>query len=139
MVSSNNVRGFTLLELMIVVLLVAIVATIAVPGFSRLIESNRITSYTNTVLGAFSFARTEAIRVGDRIDVVANGGNWGGGFVVEQGGNVVREIAPPPTGIALNRLDGGGAQFTFRATGELVGGDAEFEVCGADEIGRAHV
>lgn len=135
MVSPHRARGFTLLELMIVVLLVAIVATIAVPGFGRLIESNRISSYTNTVLGAFSFARSEAVRAGERIDVVANGGNWGGGFVIEQDGNLVREVAAPPTGITLERLDGGGVQFTFRATGELVGddGEAEFEVCGSDD------
>lgn len=127
-----NQRGFTLVELLIVVVLVAIVAAIAVPGFGRLIESNRVSSYTNTILGAFSFARTEAIRVGERIDVVANGGDWNGGVSIEQSGNLVREIESVPAGITLKRTDsGGGAQFSFRATGELIDSDVELEICGA--------
>ena len=48
-------KGFTLIELMIVVTLVAIIATVAVPSFQGLVESNRQKSTTNSVLGLLNF------------------------------------------------------------------------------------
>jgi type IV fimbrial biogenesis protein FimT len=56
--------GFTLLELMIVVAIVAILTTLAAPSFKNLIQSNTMSSAVNTFLADMRFARSEAIRRG---------------------------------------------------------------------------
>jgi type IV fimbrial biogenesis protein FimT len=55
-------RGFTLIELMVTVALVAIVLAIGVPSFQTTIRNNRLSSYANEFLSALNLARTEAIR-----------------------------------------------------------------------------
>ena len=64
--------GFTLVELMVTLLVSAVLLGIAVPSFTQLIKNNQIVSETNTFIGAFSFARTEAIRRGGAVYVTAS-------------------------------------------------------------------
>ncbi|GIX23449.1 MULTISPECIES: GspH/FimT family pseudopilin [Caldimonas] len=54
--------GFTLVELMVALAVLAILLGLGVPSFRAMIESNRATSQTNEVLGALHAARAEAIR-----------------------------------------------------------------------------
>ena len=54
-------RGFTLLEVLIVLGIVAVLAAIATPQFARLIASWRIASNVETLAMAVDFARAEAI------------------------------------------------------------------------------
>ena len=54
--------GFTLVELMVAIAVLAIVATVAVPSFNSLVQGNRLTSATNQLLSAFHMARSEAIK-----------------------------------------------------------------------------
>lgn len=54
--------GFTLVELMVTVAVLAIVAAIAFPSFQGTLRSNRVASANNEVLGLLSLARSEAIR-----------------------------------------------------------------------------
>jgi type IV fimbrial biogenesis protein FimT len=57
-------KGFTLIELMVTVAVVAILATIAFPSFQSTIRSNRVAAANNEIVGMVNLARSEAIRSG---------------------------------------------------------------------------
>ncbi|WP_215395794.1 GspH/FimT family pseudopilin [Rheinheimera oceanensis] len=59
--------GFTLVELMVTVAVLAIVMAVAVPSFTNLINSNRLTAQANEMLAALILARTEAIKRNESI------------------------------------------------------------------------
>jgi type IV fimbrial biogenesis protein FimT len=63
----QNSRGFTLIELMVVVVILAILMTLAAPSFVRTIQSSTMSSTVNTFLADLRFARSEAIRRGGGI------------------------------------------------------------------------
>lgn len=69
--SINAQRGFTLIELLVVIVLVGITAAIAVPNFGRLIDSSQRSAAANDMSGLLNFARSEAIRRGNRVAVYA--------------------------------------------------------------------
>jgi len=54
--------GVTLLELMTVIAIVAILATIAVPNFQVQLKNNRVASLNNELVALLTFARSEAVR-----------------------------------------------------------------------------
>jgi len=103
--------GFTLIELMVVVALMAIIATIAVPSFRGLIESNRLKSTTNEVLGTLNYARSEAVRRGEPVSVRAAAGGLEDGLEViytDDDGNteVLRETGPMPGSVTVSLQSG---------------------------------
>jgi type IV fimbrial biogenesis protein FimT len=59
---SGRQRGVTLLELMVGLTVLAIVTTMAVPSFARLIENNRLVTRTNDLVTALALARSEAMK-----------------------------------------------------------------------------
>lgn len=60
-------HGFTLIELMIVVALLAIISAFALPAFQTFIASNRLTSEANELLAGLNLARSEAVRTQRRV------------------------------------------------------------------------
>jgi type IV fimbrial biogenesis protein FimT len=59
----RNVRGFTLIELMVGILVASVLLVIAVPSFQNLTLSNRLTTTANDIVGAINTARMEAIKL----------------------------------------------------------------------------
>ncbi|WP_042553337.1 MULTISPECIES: GspH/FimT family pseudopilin [Pseudomonas] len=58
---SHTQRGFTLIELMIIIALVGIFAAIAVPSFTQFINKSRTQSFNNELLELLQFARASAV------------------------------------------------------------------------------
>lgn len=55
-------KGFTLIELLVTIAVIIIIATIALPNFRSLVESNRLAAEYNNVLTGLHFARSEAVK-----------------------------------------------------------------------------
>jgi len=64
--------GFTLLELLIVIALVAIFASVGIPSFQYVTYSNRMSSEVNSLLAEMQYARAEAVKEGQPITVCAS-------------------------------------------------------------------
>ena len=95
MLSKRDSAGYTMMELVMVMALVVILGTIAVPGFQYVTTSNRIASEVNGLLGDMQFARSEAVKEGQSVTVciaqnanlnscagAGGGGNWALGWIV---------------------------------------------------------
>jgi type IV fimbrial biogenesis protein FimT len=59
--------GFTLPEMMIAVVIMAIGLSMALPGFQRMVAGQRLSASTNDMLSVINYARMEAIRVRGRV------------------------------------------------------------------------
>ena len=69
-----RLRGFTLIELMVVVAIVAILAGFAVPSFRTMIAQNRMATQTNEFVTMINLAKNEAIRRAAPVRVTSKAG-----------------------------------------------------------------
>lgn len=84
-----NKRGYTLIELMITVALIAIVLTLAVPEFRTLLQNNRSITTASNLKASMQHARSEALKRGTFVSLcpqarnfTACGSDWTQGWIV---------------------------------------------------------
>ena len=92
MKQARCLRGFTLLELLVALLIVALVTAWGIPNFRETVRNNRLSSYTNDLLATLNLARSEATRRNVSVTVrrvdnlsstnLGTGANWENGWDV---------------------------------------------------------
>jgi type IV fimbrial biogenesis protein FimT len=104
-----GLRGFSLIELMIVLVILTTLAAITVPSFKGLLISTNVTAQANDFAGMITFARSEAIKRNFRVTlcrssngVSCNGTNWEQGYLVftdafGTGGATIGQVDPGDT------------------------------------------
>lgn len=105
--------GFTLIEVMIVVIILGVVLALAIPSYTGAVNGSRLTGTANELLASLKQARAEAIRRNQRVVVCpsVNGTscatNWSQGWLVFEdanrddavsGGEEVISVATPTAG-----------------------------------------
>ena len=85
----ENVKGFTLIELMVTLAVLAIVLTIAIPSFTSQVRDNRSLTFGDEFVTALNFARSEAVKRGRNVSLCAAnetqtgcGNDWSNGWLV---------------------------------------------------------
>jgi prepilin-type N-terminal cleavage/methylation domain-containing protein len=77
----NGQKGFTLIELMIVVSILAVMAALAAPGFNDFIAKNRVKGAAEEIFGLILQAKSETTtRDTDMFVNVVNGSSWCVGY-----------------------------------------------------------
>jgi type IV fimbrial biogenesis protein FimT len=146
-----RLSGFTLIELMVTIAIMAVLLTLAAPSFRTLLLNNRLNSQVNALFGGLNYARSTALSANTVITVcpvgASNspicGGNWQAGWMVVDpsgAGTILLSSAAPANGPVLTSLppQGGGAAattITFDTRGLTVN-VANFSVC--DSRGAAY-
>lgn len=88
--SKTNMRGVTLIELLVAMSVLTILLAVGVPSFSQFTANTQLNSYTNTLFSHMALARSEAIKRNARVALCksANGstcstaGDWNQGWIV---------------------------------------------------------
>lgn len=71
-VNRKSALGFTLIELMVTIAVLAIVAAIAMPSMQGIVRSNRLSAASTELVTALQLARAEAVRRNARVTVCAS-------------------------------------------------------------------
>lgn len=134
--------GFTLVELMVTVALLAIITAIALPSFTNLVRSSRLTSSANEMVALLQSARTAAIssRASSSVCPSADGANcaavlgnrWIARMTKNGVSTILRDTTLHPSIVvrASVNLSGASNTFTFTPVGLSATGAAASGVLG---------
>ena len=145
-------RGFTLIEMLVTITVLAIVLGIGLPGLRDFILNNRQVSTVNEMVGSLQYARTEAIARNRNVTVCPSadgadcaGSDWSVGWIVfndddadgvMDGGDEVVLRRVEPRGNVDFVSDGGIAGgVTYRRNGRSTA-TGDFRLC--DARGASH-
>jgi type IV fimbrial biogenesis protein FimT len=82
--------GFTLIELMLVIVIGAILVGIGAPSFRDLVLSTRIKNGASDIYSTLIYARSEAIKRGSNVTVTPVSSLWTNGWAVAAGGTTLK-------------------------------------------------
>ncbi|MEP5568050.1 MAG: GspH/FimT family pseudopilin [Halioglobus sp.] len=135
--SATSVRpgaGFTLVELMIVLVLLAVLLGVAVPSFRDFITNQRLRATSNDLRIALMTARSEAVKRNRSMQVTPDG-SWSAGWeILDPNDAVIFSHAQSSTGNVTIADPGSPVQFT---SGGRASNAIEFDIQVGSGVGSA--
>lgn len=134
-------RGFTLIELMVALAVLAILLGLVAPSFSNVMLGSKLASHASSLVASAQLARGEAIKRNIQVQLCssANGtscassGGWEQGWIVKVGTEVLLYQQSLPTDLKIIQTEGG-LSLNFHPTG--VGSDrAKLTICRSNPVG----
>lgn len=117
--------GFTLVEAMIAIVVLAILASLAAPSFKELLAAQRIRLTASDLYSSLLMARSEAMKRNVTATVTATGGDWQNGWTVAASGTTLQTQAVP----ANVTVTGDVTPLSYAYTGRpLAGVGATFKI-----------
>lgn len=107
----NKQRGFSIIELMVVIAIVGILAAIATPSFRNILATTRIKTASADIHLSLTRARSEAIKRNTNITVTAADAGWLAGWTITN--DIETHAAIPGTAITIS----GPGTITFTPNG----------------------
>ncbi|HQQ69308.1 MAG TPA: GspH/FimT family pseudopilin [Alicycliphilus sp.] len=80
-------RGFTAIELMVTIAILAVLSALAAPSFTPIMERWRVRQAAEELQSTIYFARSESIKRGGGVTIQAIGKDWNGGWQVTHTAN----------------------------------------------------
>lgn len=97
----TSIAGFTVIELLLTVVILAILAAIAAPNVTALLLSTRVKGAANDLYSTLIFARSEAIKRSASIDVVPISAAWEDGWQLKAGATILRQQDAYPSSLSI--------------------------------------
>ncbi len=127
MLALRKTGGYTLLELLVTISVIAIIAAIAAPSFENMMATQRVRSATTDLVGALGFARSEAVKRNRSVSVTP-GASWAAGWTI----SYVDANGNTQTLQSHEGFDGltvaGNTAISFRADGRRGSGNVDIEI-----------
>ncbi len=122
--------GFTLVELMVTLAVLAILSTLAAPMFGDLIQRNKVDAVSGELTHLLQYARSEAITRASAVTVSPSDGNWVGALSVATSSETLRKYGSEGiSGGSAVTATGSATSLTFRAAGMLNGAAQTIRLC----------
>lgn len=126
----TRVKGFTLLELIVAIVIAAILAAVAMPAFQTTTRSNAVRSTTNDLVSTINLARQQSMSMRTQVKISPANGGWSNGWSLAFTDSAAGEDADfiPRRNVSITS-SAGSADLVFRPKGGLQGGgDIEFTI-----------
>jgi type IV fimbrial biogenesis protein FimT len=141
--------GFTMMEMLIVLLVIAIVAALGGPALSKVVTGNKLRTEADRVLLSLSLARSEAIKSNTPVTLCRSAdsanckGDWEDGWIMfsnldgddnldsSDGDTVLKVFEALPGGFTLASNTGADV-ITYRADGSYNGDGGVIRICDGD-------
>jgi len=111
----SRAAGFTIIEILFALTILAIMATLAAPSFRDFVAGQRIRAASYDVSSALMLARSEAVKRNGTVVLSPQGGNWANGWSLVAGtATLAQHEAFPDLAI-----DGPSASVTYVSSGRV--------------------